>query len=753
MLRGNKVVVAGLVLTLLVTGCTPGQPPGEQPSTAPGTSAPPAAQSAACDPTDPQPGVILPAGGFSSSESLDLGAMAVGKGLSVSVSPAVTDEDGRDWQSASVTVTDLELTAEGKTALKNAGVKFSMDAGTKVTYGLTAPPVSLAKTDWEKPPNLFDPLSLAEGSSMSLDRAAYANLGLGASYRGIQTKVGGGVEVAVKLSVTRLAGSVVQVLAGEARSLDQLLQVGFGTDDFNLALVAGETATKLTLQQAEIDVSTPAGRTEYLRVVYGGVFDQATKPSRVVGSEVAQRGGIQIQLKDLTLGSVHEVSNRNSTVTTYPDGRQVEDNTTRVKDNTFVRRGEFLEKRERRPIDYQLRLRGVEPKDLDAYNAEIANQGDLKVANRQNLILRPTAEELAAIRQQALEIMAHYIRIAAAGGSSFTPPDGLGKDTDAAALRAWIDSRPDEERSRLSVIKIVGNYQPIEPLAVYLHADNAATLAFIFNGTVGEPTPAGSLDWLRTWNEHVELALGHPVPGFGSVKCLGATAIKPAEQPPADAGTVCGEIGGGYVAVVARGKAKCADAFETLKKYVDLDRDDETEKINGWSCYVLDGSFTETPSIYTVSHECESGENLIKAWPADSPLPKGYHATVKDFAGEFVKTGYPYHFATADEEFSCVILPPAGKEPGSIGCHGNFPKGQEERGLRLTRDAKPAFHAMGFPGYFRTKGGLPVSARPLPEGQVLAFYGVACTTGKNESVRCVNGEHEIKLRPGVADLS
>lgn len=750
-LRGHVVVCSCLILLGTGVACSAAPPRQQEPtidSSAPGT-----VRSTPCRPTDPQPGVILPAGEISTSEDLDLGAVAIGKGLSVSVSPAVTDDDGRDWQSASVTVTDLELTADGKAKLEKAGVKLSLAAGTKVTYGLTAPPVSLAKADWEKPPNPFEPLSLAEGSSMSLDRTAYASLGLEASYRDLSASLGAGVEVAMKVSVTRLEGTLVQVLAGEARSVDLMAQAGFGTDDFNLALVAGETATKLELQQAEIDVSTSAGKAEYLRVVYGGAFSKATRPARVVGSEIAQRGGIKLQLKDLELGRVIEISNRNTTVTTYPDGRQVEDNTTRVNDNTFVRNGEFRETRERRPVDYTLRLRRVDPKDLNAFNADIAHRGDIKTTSAQNLILKPTAEELAAIREQALEIMADHIRNAGVGGyTNFTPPDGLGRDTDAGALRTWIDGHSDEERSRLSVIKVTGQYQPIEPLAVYLHADNAATLGFIFNGTSGEPTPAGSLDWLRTWNEHVERALGHPVPGFAAVTCLGATAIEPAEQPPAEPGTRCGDVGRGYVAIVARGEAECAEAVDTLRRFLALDRDDETEQLNGWKCHVLDGSFTETPSIYTHSHECASGKNLIKAWPADSPLPKGYHATVKDFAGEFARTGYPYHFSAADHDFTCAILPPSGTGPGSVGCHGNFPEGRAETGLLLVRDAKPSFHLMRLPGYFRTRGGLPVPAKSLPEGQVLAFYGVACTTGKN-SVHCINGEHEIRLRPGVAELS
>lgn len=426
-----------------------------------------------------------------------------------------------------------------------------------------------------------------------------------------------------------------------------------------------------------------------------------------------------------------------------------------MNDNTVTRTGEFTETRQKRQLQYQLGLRRVEPEDLNGYNAEIANRGDVNVGTRQNLIFKPTSEELAAVRQQALEIMADHVRNARVGGyTNFAPPDGLGRDTDAAKLGKWIDDGRGQNLGSLEQIVLPSPLGgEIEPIGVYVHTEETATLGFIFNGTLGEPTPRGTLDWLRTWNQQLERALGHPVAGFGSVLCAGATAVKPAEQPPADAGTRCGVLGGGYVAVVARGTVKCAEATERLKKYVSMDRDDGTEMINSWSCVVLDGSFTGSPSIYTVSHECSSGENLIKAWPADSPLPKGYHVSVKEFTGEFAKIGYPYHFAAEGDEFTCAILPPAGEGPGTIGCHGNFPKGREETGLLLTRDAKPVFRPMRFPGYFRTEGGRPVPALRLKAGQVIAFYGVACTTANNKSVHCVNGEHELRLRPGAAELS
>ncbi|GAB3761471.1 hypothetical protein GCM10028864_51130 [Microlunatus parietis] len=216
---------------------------------------------------------------------------------------------------------------------------------------------------------------------------------------------------------------------------------------------------------------------------------------------------------------------------------------------------------------------------------------------------------------------------------------------------------------------------------------------------------------------------------------------------------------------MARGEAECATVVAIMKKFV-ATKDIEigqTIKVGGWGCAVLDGSSGAYASIYTVAYECASGKKLIKAWPADSPVPAGAQVDVKHYAGSFSGGGYPYHFSSSGGVFTCGIRPPSDRGPGYVGCHGKLPKGSRGEApggdpvpantVLLTRDQKARFVFSGDPAFLRTEGSGFVPAKRLPVGQVLAFYGVACSTGPGDSVRCLNGKHAFTLRPGQAQLS
>lgn len=251
----------------------------------------------------------------------------------------------------------------------------------------------------------------------------------------------------------------------------------------------------------------------------------------------------------------------------------------------------------------------------------------------------------------------------------------------------------------------------------------------------------------------------------GTPSSAPAASPTPTPPPPAGPGTNCGPIGRQQVAIVARGEAGCATVAAIMKKFVGL-QDIEigrTIKVDGWGCAILDGSSGESPSIYTVAYECSAGQKLIKAWPADSPVPAGAQVDVKHYAGTFAGGGYPYHFSSSGGAFTCGIRPPADQGPGYVGCHGELPEKARAKApdgasvpantALLTRDRKARLAYSGDPAFMRTEGSGFAPAKRLPAGQVLAFYGVACTTGPSDSVRCVNGRHEFTLRPGSAELS
>ncbi len=141
--------------------------------------------------------------------------------------------------------------------------------------------------------------------------------------------------------------------------------------------------------------------------------------------------------------------------------------------------------------------------------------------------------------------------------------------------------------------------------------------------------------------------------------------------------------------------------------------------------------------------------------PADSPLPPGAHVDVKHYAGDYTQGNFSYYFAIQGGAFNCGIVPATGDGPGSVACYGELPedpgaapsgKGQvQANSILLDRDRKARLAISGDSPNLKFK--------ELPTGQVLAFYGVACASEPEDTVNCVNGDHQFTLRPGFVDLS
>lgn len=489
----------------------------------------------ACVPSGGQSAGSRPPGFFTVKEEPPLtDQLSVANSVGVSVNGPEMDDAGRDWQHADITLGDVRLTVQGELEagrLKLGGEAFK---GHKVTFGFTVPSSVMASMNWARPPNAFDPSSIPNGGTVTMDQTTYSGLGLTGSYRKLRASVDRTQGLTMSTAVTRLPGNKVQVLAGPKRFVEKAFSLGFGDDQFNISLFDSSEVSELRMEQAEFDLGNATGREAYYKMAFagevpgrdgGGVGDRAT----VVGTEAAKTSGIQVQLAELTFGSINNWGHTDHLITKYADGRQDEEVTYREFNNTMAEKTEYAARdisagRPVRspPTSYQLRLRDVDDKEVAAYNADYANRRGIAIGGDQNFILNLTHGDFDVLREQALEILAYRIRWDRYGGWNKYPEFRDQRHVSATDVRDWITrmlAAGGNEQEKLEGLRIDN---AITPYWVYIAPSDAAILSQILHGP--SSSPRDSLLWLREWAGAVAPATGKDPVGVGTGFCRNAAS-------------------------------------------------------------------------------------------------------------------------------------------------------------------------------------------------------------------------------------
>lgn len=543
----RRVVVASAVTTAIglgVAGAYALTRPGDSGS----SSESKAVHHSACVPSGAQPEGGLPKGTYTYTGELSPGADAdvpggtAGASLSFATSITVSVDDpevnsaGQDWQQGTIS-SDLRLTATGKVEVGRAGIGVERFRGRSVTYGFAEPAYMMAYTDFTHPPNALDPRSIPVGGTVTMDHDTYGGWGLDVSY-----KLGLGYEKTSKdglsTAITRLRGNKVQVAVGPKDTTEKAISLGYGTDEVNISLIDDSTVSRLFMRQAVFDLDDTAGRDGYYRMVFAGRIPERVgggviSLARVGGTEAAKDAGFQAKLGESTFGSINKWGHSSHLITNYSDGRQSEALTYREFNNTMVDETEYSVLGGSGPLlprtSYQLRLRDVGGKDLQAYNSGYANRRGVVIDGDQNMVLKLTPADLETIREQSLEILANGIRSDRYGGwnqyrefkdNHVTPAD----------VRNWIArmrANGGHEQDKLEAIQIAGD---IKPYWVYIAPSDAAILGDIFRGPAR--SPRNSLLWLREWADAFAAASGKDPVGVGDAVCVGS-ASGPVERPVA----------------------------------------------------------------------------------------------------------------------------------------------------------------------------------------------------------------------------
>ncbi|KNX38738.1 hypothetical protein VV01_18885 [Luteipulveratus halotolerans] len=444
------------------------------------------------------------------------------------IDPAQLEGDGTETQKASISV-DERLTVEGKAQLRKVDVKGEVYTGNKVTYSVQSQAGKLAD-NLAPPPNPLDPGAMPKGTAVGLDQQYYVGAGLTASYEGIVGSNEYAVGDGVTTSITKTDDKTVRVLYGPADFVSSPTFLGIGTLDYNIGFLDNRTLVDKHVVQAEFDISTPEGKDGYYRMVFAGTAPQQDGPgisnvSDVMGLEYARRNGIQVQAGDVKGSATQSGEDLSYMVTRYADGRQIDDVSYRIDDNTMVRHDVYQSNGER-DIDastYQLRLRNSDATALQVYNKHYGGNDMTPVTTNQNFVLELSPREFGTMRWNATSILRD--RVVAQGDWPYDPE--LQRSPNNADVDAWIE-RMYREDKRYRVEGLAADPDARNALAIHDAPNDMSILRLMWKGSGGHWSPFGSLDWLGSWNIAVAKHFGgdETHQGVGNAIC-----VKPAGVP------------------------------------------------------------------------------------------------------------------------------------------------------------------------------------------------------------------------------
>ncbi|AKU15004.1 hypothetical protein VV02_02555 [Luteipulveratus mongoliensis] len=438
------------------------------------------------------------------------------------VEPAQMEGDGTETQKASISV-DERLTAEGEVQLRDVGLKGEIYTGNKVTFSVQSQAGQLSQ-NLAPPPNPLDPGSMPEGTAVGMDQQYYDGAGLTATYKGIVASYEYAEGDGVTTSVTKMPGGKVRVLYGPASYVASPTFLGIGTKDYNIGYLDNRTLTDKHVVQAEFDINTPEGKSAYYRMVFAGQAPEVDGPgvsnvSDVMGLEYARRNGIQVQLGDAKGNMPESGEDMSYMVTKYKDGRQIDDVSYRIDDNTMVRHDVYAPDGERdlNQSNYQLRLRNADANALQAYNKFYGGNDMTPVTSNQNMVLDLTPYEFGTMRWDALSVLRDR---ASKIGDWPNDPELQGSPNNID-VRDWID-RMYREGKRDRVESLASDPEARDALWVHDAPNDMALLRIMWIGHGGGGwSPFNSLNWLNDWNTaYAKIHQTDTHKGVGNAICM-----------------------------------------------------------------------------------------------------------------------------------------------------------------------------------------------------------------------------------------
>lgn len=303
----------------------------------------------------------------------------------------------------------LEAYGKAKVGDKEAGAGVELYGGASANYDVTVTPdrADAIAGGTDEAPNPLDPRTLGTGEGIEMSEKYYAGLNLSGNYRALQASMG--FEKGRKLStgVRRMDAGTVRIYVGDSDYVKNALTLGVSAKNAKLYLGNDTTFSQGKLRAIDLDVSTPQGWAAYQAFARTGKLPKtgtagSTNPTSSETAEITSVSKLGAEIGNLDASVTLGDSEGHLTMTHNPDG-----STTKSVDSRYrnvglqVVRTTDANGNETGSPTFALNFKGVDSHVLQAYQQ--VNGLPQNAVKDGNLRLQYTADELAAIRNQAAD--------------------------------------------------------------------------------------------------------------------------------------------------------------------------------------------------------------------------------------------------------------------------------------------------------------------------------------------------------------
>ncbi|MEM7283384.1 MAG: LysM domain-containing protein, partial [Pseudomonadota bacterium] len=190
------------------------------------------------------------------------------------VSTKNVTKDGMVTYSNSV---DVSVSVKAGASIPQGGFKHGVTEGVKAEFEVSLPENTAANATLESV-NPYNPDSIPEGTTITLDGARYSTTEFSATFKNLATQTKVTDETGVSVAVQKSGPTQVTVTAGPTEGVRAHNGVGLQIGDARATLSRSDVLSNQRLTTAEFDLSNPAGRTAYNDFLATGTLPTHDQP-------------------------------------------------------------------------------------------------------------------------------------------------------------------------------------------------------------------------------------------------------------------------------------------------------------------------------------------------------------------------------------------------------------------------------------------------------------------------------------------
>lgn len=339
---------------------------------------------------------------------------ARGYGVSFGIDANATAVAGEKTENGTTTYTastDVSVTLNGGIHSKQAGVEIGHSEGIKASFEVSMPEAVAAETDLASV-NPFDPDSMPTGTRVEIDGSNYTSNEFSATFKNLANKYTHTEASGTSVAVEKTGDDTVRVTAGPTDAIDAYNGVGVDVGVASAMLGRADHLGHATLQTAEFDLSTDAGRAACNDFMTSGTLPEdngegISDVQTIEKLDYSSQTRFDAELGPIDIGIGGAQNTGSSVVVTEPDGSmtrtvnlQYSDNVPMAVSQTFDADGNEITGE--RTYSYTIKTDANTAQLINAaQTGRIDNADDGPVQAGQTVTLTYTRQEMSQLQAYA----------------------------------------------------------------------------------------------------------------------------------------------------------------------------------------------------------------------------------------------------------------------------------------------------------------------------------------------------------------